>query len=445
MERILVIDDDEAIRRTLELHLTEKGFEVGTGEDISTGKEAWTQRHPDIVILDLKLPDGDGISLLEERMQSGSEAIVIMVTGHHDMENAIRAMKAGAYNYIHKPLNIDELDIAIGKAVDQLKARLRAKTLESRWDEEFKPGRISGQSQAILEIHKQIGIISKSKVNVLIVGESGSGKELVARAIHQNSTPDQPFVAVNCSAIVPTLMESELFGHERGAFTGAHQRKIGKMQLVASGTLLLDEVGDLPIDLQAKLLRVIQEKSFERVGGTTAVPFDARIISATHRNLEMLVQNQQFREDFYFRLNVIEISVPPLRDRKEDIPILTNYLMEKINRDLHRRTTKIPDEAMKKLMHYDWPGNVRELENVLTQAVVRSTGDTLSLDFFPETVSPITAKRALKSLAEMEKEHIETVLIETGGNLGKTCDILGITRPTLRKKMDDYNIKPITR
>ncbi len=445
MERILIIDDDDAIRRTLELHLTEKGFEVVTGEDLATGKEAWTHRHPDIVILDLKLPDGDGISLLEERLQSGSEAIVIMVTGHHDMENAIRAMKAGAYNYIHKPLNIDELDIAIGKAVDQLKARLRAKTMESQWDEEFKPGRISGQSQAILEIHKQIGIISKSKVNVLIVGESGSGKELVARAIHQNSTPDQPFVAVNCSAIVPTLMESELFGHERGAFTGAHQRKIGKMQLVATGTLLLDEVGDLPIDLQAKILRVIQEKSFERVGGTTPVPFDARVISATHRNLEMLIQNQQFREDLYFRLKVIEISIPPLRDRKEDIPILTNYLMEKINRDLHRQTTKIPEEAMKKLMSYDWPGNVRELENVLTQAVVRSTGDTLSLDYFPETVSPIPSKGKLKSLADMEREHIETVLIETGGNLGKTCDILGITRPTLRKKMDDYKIKPFTR
>jgi DNA-binding NtrC family response regulator len=441
VESILIIDDDDAIRRTLELHLSEKSFEVMTGEDASSGKELWESHEPEIVILDLKLPDGDGISLLEEQMKAGSEAIVIMVTGHHDMENAIKAMKTGAFNYIHKPLNIEELDIAIGKAVEQIRARRHAKTLESHWEDEYKPGRIAGQSQAILEVHKQIGLVSKSKVNVLIVGESGSGKELVARAVHQNSTPDQPFVAVNCSAIVPTLMESELFGHERGSFTGAHQRKIGKMQLAASGTLFLDEVSDLPLELQAKLLRVMQEKTFERVGGTTELQFNARVISATHRNLEEMVKFRQFRDDLYFRLNVVEILIPPLRERKEDIPLLVNYLLEKINRDLHRKINKIPDQMMKRLVSYDWPGNVRELENVLTQAVVRSTGDTLSLDFFPESVFPASPKFELKSLADVEKEHIETILREVDWNLGRACEILGITRPTLRKKMDNYHIK----
>lgn len=445
MERILIVDDDDAIRRTLELHLADKGFAVITGADRASGKEQWDRHEPDIVILDLKLPDGDGISLLDQQVQAGSEAIVIMVTGHHDMENAIRAMKSGAFNYIHKPLDIDELDAALKKAVDQIRARHRAMTLESQYDDEYKPGRIAGQSQAILEIHKQIGLVSKSKVNVLIVGESGTGKELVARAVHQNSAPDQPFVAVNCSAIVPTLMESELFGHERGSFTGAHQRKIGKMQLAASGTLFLDEVGDLPLDLQAKILRVIQEKSFERVGGTSEISFDARIISATHRNLDKMVKNSQFRDDLYFRLKVVEIIIPPLRDRREDIPQLVSHLLEKINRDLHRKITKISDQMMKQLLKYDWPGNVRELENVLTQSVVRSTGDTLSLDLFPEHVFPTGAKRELKSLADVEKEHIENVLIEVGGNLGKACEILGISRPTLRKKMEDYDIKPIVR
>jgi len=444
LERILIIDDDDAIRRTLELHLVDRGYAVTTGADRVSGKEQWDKHEPDIVILDLKLPDGDGISLLDQQLRDGSEATVIMVTGHHDMENAIRAMKSGAFNYIHKPLDIDELDAALAKAVDQIRARRRAMTLESQYDDAYKPGRIAGQSQAILEIHKQIGLVSKSKVNVLIVGESGTGKELVARAIHQNSAPDQPFVAVNCSAIVPALMESELFGHERGAFTGAHQRKIGKLQLAASGTLFLDEVGDLPFELQAKLLRVIQEKSFDRVGGISEISFDARIISATNRSLEDMVKNSQFRDDLYFRLKVVEIVVPPLRNRKDDIPQLVPYLLEKINRDLHRKITKIPDHMMKQLLQYDWPGNVRELENVLIQAVVRSTADTLTLDFFPERVFPIGTKRELKSLADVEKEHIEHILVEVGGNLGKACDVLGITRPTLRKKMEEYRIKPIT-
>jgi two-component system response regulator AtoC len=441
METILVIDDDNAIRRTLELHLMDRGFRVFTGEDIATGRQLWQSQEPDIVILDLKLPDGEGTALLEEQMRAGFEAVVVMITGYHDMEYAIRAMKSGAFNYVHKPLNVDELDIVVSKAADQIRARKRARTVDIDWSSRFKPDRIAGQSPAILEIHKQIGLASKSQVNVLIIGESGTGKELVARAIHQNSSPDQPFVAVNCSAIVPTLMESELFGHERGAFTGAHQRKIGKLELAALGTLFLDEIGDLSQELQAKLLRVLQEKTFERVGGTTPITFGGRVVAATHRDLEDMIKAQRFREDLYFRLKVVVIGIPPLRERREDLPILTTHLLEKINRELHRKVTRVPDEVLKRLMQYGWPGNVRELENVLTQAVVRSTGDTLTSDLLGEPTVSSSEKRELKSLADVEKEHIGWVLIEVDGNLGKACKILGITRPTLRKKMEDYGIK----
>jgi two-component system response regulator AtoC len=441
MNTILIIDDDDAIRRTMELHLTDKHYEVMSAENLATGRELWKTRDPEIVILDLKLPDGDGTTLLAERMKEQADTIVIMVTGHHDMEYAIRAMKSGAFNYIHKPLDIDEFDLALEKAVKELHARKRAKSLRLEAGDEFRAGRIAGQSRAILEIHKQIGLASKSPVNVLIVGASGTGKELVARAIHHNSAPDEPFVAVNCSAIVPTLMESEIFGHERGAFTGAHQRKIGKLEIAGAGTLFLDEIGDMPFDLQSKLLRVLQERVFERVGGTTSLPFQARVIAATHRNLSEMVQAHEFREDLYFRLKVIEISIPPLSERKEDIPVLVQHLLEKINRELHRKVTRIPDEVIQRLKSYHWPGNVRELENVLTQSVVRSTGDTLTLDFFGEPITSLSAMRAMKTLDEIEKEHIEWVLGEVSGNLGKACEVLGITRPTLRKKIEDFAIE----
>lgn len=440
MERILIIDDDDAIRRTLELHLVEKRFEVLSADTIAKGRELWNAREPDLVVLDLKLPDGEGTDLLEEMMRAETDAIVIMVTGHHDMAYAIRAMKAGAFNYIHKPLDVDELDVVLDKARQQIRVRSKVRTLESHEKEEYRPARIAGQSKTILEVHKQIGLAAKSRVNVLITGESGTGKELVARAIHQNSTPDEPFVAVNCSAIVATLLESELFGHERGAFTGAHQRKIGKLELAGTGTLFLDEIGDLSGELQSKLLRVIQERIFERVGGNQSLKFDARVVAATNRRLEDMIASGKFREDLYFRLKVLEIHIPPLRDRKEDIPNLAAYALEKINRELHRKVSQVPEAVMDRLGRYDWPGNVRELENVLTQAVLRSAGHTLSLDFWSERPIASGEKRELKSLEDIEKEHIEWVLAEVGGHLGKACEVLGITRPTLRKKMEDYQI-----
>ncbi|MBU0507611.1 sigma-54 dependent transcriptional regulator [bacterium] len=436
MESVLIIDDDDAIRRTLELHLSEQRFEVYGADNLVSGRALWNEREPDIVVLDLKLPDGDGTALLQEQTAAQSPAMVVMITGHQDMEYAIRAMKSGAFNYIHKPLDIDELDAVLAKAAQQVRARRRTQAIGG--GEPWKPNRIAGSSRAILEIHKQIGLASKSRVSVLISGESGTGKELVARAIHQNSAADEPFVAMNCSAIVPTLFESELFGHERGSFTGAHQRKIGKLELAGSGSLFLDEIGDLTTDAQSKLLRVLQERTFERVGGNMAIPFEARVIAASHRNLGELIKEGRFREDLFFRLKVVEIHVPPLRDRVEDIPAITDYLLEKINRELHRSITKIPESVMRRLQRNDWPGNVRELENVLTQAVLHSTGDTLTLDFLREPAESPPGE--LATLAEMEKQHIAKVLRAVDWNLGNACEVLGISRPTLRKKMEDYGI-----
>jgi two-component system, NtrC family, response regulator AtoC len=438
MISVLIIDDDDAIRRTLELHFVEERFEVFSTDTLCRGKEMWTINDPDIVILDLKLPDGDGTTLLAERINTGSQALVIMITGHHDMEYAIRAMKDGAFNYIHKPLDIDELDAVVASAGQQVRARRKALAFEGNQD--WKPGRLAGISHSILEIHKQIGVAAKSPVNVLIQGETGTGKELVARAIHQNSAPAEPFVAINCSGIVPTLMESEIFGHERGAFTGAHQRKVGKFELAASGTVFLDEVGDMGLDVQAKLLRVLQERTFERVGGTVAIPFEARVIAASNRPLEALTKIGKFREDLLFRLKVMEILMPPLRERSEDVPALVRYLLEKINRELHTNVTRVPDDVMQKLARFSWPGNVRELENVLIQAVLASTGDTLSIETTLSASSGADTGKSLRSLAEVERRHIEAVLAAVGGSLGKACEVLGITRPTLRKKMEEYHL-----
>jgi two-component system response regulator AtoC len=435
--KILIIDDDAAITDTLEDHLFESGYRVQKAHDLIEGSALWTQSKPDLVILDQKLPDGDGIDLLKEKRASGDLTSVIIITGHHDMGYAVEAMKAGAFDFIHKPLDLDELDIVMHRALDQITPKRGLKGAEP----EVSGNTIIGRSKAILEVHKQIGLAAKTGVFVMISGESGTGKELVARQIHAHSTPDKPFVAVNCSAIVPTLIESELFGYEKGAFTGAQQRREGKLFAAGEGTLFLDEIGDLQFDLQAKLLRVLQERSFTRVGGHTELPFRARVITATHRNLQEMTAQGKFREDLYFRLKVLEIRVPPLRNRPDDIPLIAEALLKKAVKQLHSHVTRISTADMKKLQEYHWSGNVRELENVITQSVIHSPGEVLNLVFHPEKpVIEAPEKNRLITLEELEKEHIAYVLNWCRGHLGRACQILGITRPTLRKKMNQYGI-----
>ncbi len=445
MARILVIDDDQAARRTLELFFQEAGHEVLSVGTATEGWKTWRESSPDVVLLDLMLPDGYGLDLLTEAGEQGLTGAVILITGHQDLDLTIKGMRSGAWDYIHKPLNIDELEQAVLSALAHQSTAERPALVVDLLAE-TNPDKLVGCSRALIDIHKKIGLTSRGQANVLITGESGTGKELVARAIHRYSTPLEPFLAVNCSAFVPTLLESELFGHEKGAFTGADRSKPGRFELAGGGTLFLDEIGDLAPALQVKLLRVLQERVYERVGGNQPQEFRARVIAATNRHLDTLVSEGGFREDLLFRLKVIEIDLPPLRERPEDISPLTEHLLLKINRELKREVTDVGPHVLQRLQNYDWPGNVRELENRLTAAVMLSSGKSLEIELPVDTgatgqVAPATGKVGWqRSLVDVEKEHIARVLTACGWNFGKTCEVLGITRPTLRRKIEEYSL-----
>jgi two-component system response regulator AtoC len=440
MATLLVIDDDRTIRETLELAFSRQKHEVVTAASVTEGWESWQRVDADVVLLDLVLPDGDGLDLLRRAKDAKLPGMVIMITGHQDLNRAIAAMKAGAFDYIHKPLNIDELELAVERALEQREDRkklaLVADLASDRSDE-----KIVGRSQPIIEIHKKIGLASRGQANVLITGESGTGKELVARAIHKHTSPDQPFIPANCSALVSTLLESELFGYEKGAFTGATENRPGRFELSGEGTLFLDEIGDLDLALQVKLLRVLQERTFERVGGRQQKSLRARVIAATHQNLEKMVQEGRFREDLYYRLKVLEIAIPPLRERKEDLEPLVEDLLIRINRKLRCTVSNVSEETLAALKKYDWPGNVRELENRLTAGVMLSPGELLRIELPERESVPELVDESKLSLQEVEKEHIKKVLQASQGHLGKACEILGIARPTLRRKMKEYNLK----
>ncbi len=354
-------------------------------------------------------------------------------------------MQAAAYDYLRKPFDLEEILLLIDKI-----RRSRKQQAVPTHPAEAVSGRryeIVGRHRSILEVLKQIGLLSRSKVTVLLEGESGTGKEMVARALHEARSPGEPFVALNCSAIVPDLGESELFGHEQGAFTGAHARKIGKLEFAGEGTLFLDEIGDMPLDLQAKLLRVLQEREFERVGGLRRIPYRARTIAASHRNLAQMVKEGTFREDLFYRLSVATIRLPPLRERREDIPLLARHLLSRIARELHREIDGITDEAMRRLQAYDWPGNVRELENVLTRAAALSQGHTITAEqlFIPgaggEGSCPSEPPpQGIEPLHAAEKRHVLKALQAFDWNITHTARALEISPTTLRKKIADYKL-----
>jgi two-component system response regulator AtoC len=443
--RILIIDDEKVILESLGMFLTEKGYEVRCALCMAEGLEKIDGFKPDAVILDIRLPDGDGLDLLKKLKSRNDEAAVIMITAFHDMDTTIRAIKLGATEYITKPIDVDELEKAVLRAM-----RLTGALPESRRPSvpavSYRKGTIVGNSKEIKEIFKAIGALSENRVTVLIEGETGTGKELIARAIHCNSPyKDQPFLAINCSAIVPTLLESDLFGHEKGAFTGATAQKKGRFELAGEGTIFLDEVGDMPMELQAKLLRFLQEKEFERVGGGKTLHSNARVIAATNKELQQMARQGAFREDLYYRLSVATIRVPPLRARREDIEPLVAHLLKKISSELHKNIRSVEDKVLRMLIEYDWPGNVREVENILTRAAINTMGDII----FEESVSPLLAGLSIpaenqpttatsRSLSEVERDYVVAVLNETGGRLGKACQILGISRPTLRQKLRQY-------
>jgi len=322
MSKILVIDDDRSIRETLELYLTEEGYEVVTAATGTEGLNRFVETSPDVVILDIRLPDVDGFTVLEDLREDEENVKVIMITAHHDMDSTINAMKGGAFDYIHKPVNVDELDMAIKKALKTREMEQKIDGLLMEPSRHFKVGDIIGTGKEMREIFKTIGVVSQNRTTILIQGESGTGKELIAKVIHHNTARDEPYIAVNCSAIVETLLESELFGHEKGSFTGAIARKLGKFELARYGTVFLDEISEMSLNLQAKLLRVLQEMEFERVGGKDRVRVHARIIAATNKDLRTMVREGKFRDDLFYRLNIVAITLPPLRERPEDIPDL---------------------------------------------------------------------------------------------------------------------------
>jgi DNA-binding NtrC family response regulator len=442
MKSILVIDDDRLIRQTFKTHLASEGFEVHLAVDGEEGVRVCTEVAPDLVILDIHLPGMDGLEVLARIRASDPAAYVIMITAFDDMRTTVEAIKRGAFEYICKPIDYDELLLAIRKAERMREMDAKLDYLVTEASREWSIDNIVGRTPRMREIFKTIGMLSRSKTTVLVQGESGTGKELVARAIHYNSdNRNEPFVAVNCTALAEGLLESELFGHVRGAFTGAVRDNRGRIEVAANGTLFLDEIGDLSPNLQAKLLRVVENREYSRVGSEKVQHTDARIIGATNRGLEEMVRQGAFREDLYYRLKVVEIVLPPLRERKEDIPLLVAYLLEKINRRLHKNVRKVPDSVMQMLVNYEWKGNVRELENALTRAVTLSRGEILLGEHLPMASAEAgELTREVMSLKEMEKQYIGHVLRYAHWNKSRASDILGITRPTLDKKIKDYGL-----
>ena len=453
MSKILVIDDDRSICETLELYLTEEGYEVVTAATGTEGLNKFVETSPDVVILDIRLPDVDGFTVLEDLREDDDNVKVIMITAHHDMDSTINAMKNGAFDYIHKPVNVDELDMAIRKAVKSLEMEKKIDGLLMEPSRHFKVGDIIGGGTEMREIFKMIGTVSQSRTTVLIQGESGTGKELIAKVIHNNTSRDEPYIAVNCSAIVETLLESELFGHEKGSFTGAISRKLGKFELARYGSVFLDEISEMSLNLQAKLLRILQEMEFERVGGKDRIQVHARILAATNKDLKTLVREGKFRDDLFYRLNIVAITIPPLRERTDDIPVLVDYLLAKINIDLHKRIAGISDEMMEIFLQYRWPGNIRELENLLVRAAVVAKGQILVRGDFPELVEEPSSEAAqeeapvgrtgdgkIPTLDDIEEQYIRKVIRESGKNKGEICEILGISRPTFERKLEKYGI-----
>lgn len=443
MKNILIIDDDPLIRKTLSTHFRRQGYEVSLAESGEMGIKLFGEINPELVILDIRLPDADGLEILRRIKSIDSEATVVIMTAYDDMRSTVEAIKSGAFEYLVKPLDFIELDLTVEKAIQVKSLEEKLSYLVEEKQKEYTIDNIIGRSPQMREVFKLIGSVATTRTNVLIQGESGTGKELVAKAIHYNSPfSHEPFIVINCSAISDTLLESELFGHVKGAFTDAVTETKGKFEIAGKGTLFLDEIGDISPNLQSKLLRVIETRDFMKVGGEKVLKTEARIIAATNKNLEKLVKEGKFREDLYYRLKVVEIKLPPLRERREDIPDLVAYLLEKINRELKKNVKKVPPHVMKKIMDFPWKGNVRELENALTRAVILAKGDVILEENLPlERRESVPLTTELLPLEEVEKRYIKYVLETTKGNKLKASQILRISRPTLDNKIKKYGLE----
>jgi DNA-binding NtrC family response regulator len=446
---ILVVDDDEVVQAFLKKKLSVEGYDLTT---VSTAEAALHRIREtpsfDLILCDLKMPRMSGLDLLGE-LKSQNQAIpLILMTAHGSLESAIHAMREGAFDYILKPLNVEELLLSLDKALRFQKLEQDNTALRKELKQTWENGNMIGKSPAIHAIFDLIKRVAPTQANVLIHGESGTGKELVARALHFHSVrKDGPFVAINCAAIPSNLLESELFGHTKGAFTGAHQAKKGLFEEAQDGTIFLDEIGDLDFSLQAKLLRVIQERKVRPIGETVSKSLNVRIVAATHKDLRKAAQNNQFREDLYYRLCVIPVEIPPLRQRKDDILLLADHFLKKYTAIHGLNVTGFSSSAMSKLIQYGWPGNVRELENVIERSVILATSEKISDNDIsissnqPDPQELIREKASkLMSLEEMEKHYIGLVLDKTGRKKERAAQILGIDRKTLRRKIKDFGL-----
>ncbi|MEO0227092.1 MAG: sigma-54 dependent transcriptional regulator [candidate division WOR-3 bacterium] len=439
---ILVCDDEESQRLLLAGFLRNKGFTVTTA---ASGKEAIELNRKmgfDLAILDLKMPEIDGIETMQKMKEIDPQTYFIILTGFGTVESAVRAMKLGAYDYLNKPINLEELELFINKIKEEQITKQEIEDLKQEVRERFNFDSFIAESPRMKEIVELIPRVARADAPVLILGESGTGKELIARLIHESSLrKNNRFVPISCAALPETLIESELFGYERGAFSGAEKRKIGKFEMANQGTLFLDEIGDLPIIVQVKLLRVLQEFTFERLGSNLPIKVDVRLICATNQDLKKKIQNGTFREDLFYRLNVITIELPPLRERKEDIKPLAEFFLKKYTTKIGKKIEGISREALNKMMRYHWPGNVRELENVIQRAMVLTRSEWIEAkDILLKSEESAILTEA-ESLAEVEKEHIVRILHKTKWNISLAAQRLGIHRNTLRLKIKEYGIK----
>jgi DNA-binding NtrC family response regulator len=451
-EKVLVVDDDENMRFFLNEAMTRRGYETVAVGDAESALEAVKQKTFDLIILDVKLPGMSGIEAIPHIKEHDPGAVVIVMTAFGS-DHAVDAMRAGAYDFFTKPFKMEEMSIVISRAIEKRHLQQEIRKLEDKIRKQYSFENIVGNSSAMQQVYDLIQKVVQTDVTVLVCGESGTGKELIAQAIHYHSARnDAPFVKLNCVAIPEGLLESELFGHEKGSFTGAVQQKSGKFELANSGTIFLDEIGDMSLSTQAKILRVLQEKEFERVGGVAPIQVDVRVIAATNKDLAQAVQEGQFREDLYFRLNVFSIVVPPLRERKEDIPLLVDHFLRQANDEMTRSVRGITKDTLDLLMMYHWPGNVRELQNCVHRAVVMSDEDMIvprclpihiqSIGEKPKYSLPEEVESLDDTLADVEKQIIVDTLHTTGGVQSKAARLLGISERSLwhRVKKLDINV-----
>jgi two-component system, NtrC family, response regulator len=448
---VVVADDEESARISLGQILREDGYQVSLAADGNEALRLVAAEQPDVLLTDLKMPGMDGQELLSRVRQGYPEVAVVIMTAHGTIRSAVEALRQGAEDYLTKPVDVEEVEYLLDQVLKRRKLLSETRLLRERLDEKYRFENIIGRSSEMLEVFRLVEQVAPTQASVLITGESGTGKELIAQAIHQRSQRrDAPFIKVSCAALPETLLESELFGHERGAFTGALARRAGRFELAAGGTIFLDEVGDIPLGMQVKLLRFLQDHQFERVGGNQTLTVDVRVITATHRDLQALIKEGKFREDLYYRLNVIEIPLPPLRSRNQDIPLLMDFFLKKYSAANGKEIKAVTDETLSALVAYPWPGNVRELEHALERAVILSRGDELDLALFPtlpRTAQPARmAKKPVSpgaTMEEIEREAILRTLESVGGSTSRAAAVLKISPRTIQYKLKEYRSRSV--